>query len=1344
MGFSLKKLGQGLSRAYDQVNMFDNNRTWQQRAPTQNKSSFQQLGQVGGQFARGSVGGTAKLVNTAVAQGHQIYDTGRMIAATKSHNAEAFRNANNASQYHYNQMKRGGGGLLNQGTVWNGDEAQKGEFKTGLRVFPVAAQSAAEIYSLGQGANVGGAIKSQGVIKGIQSQLPALGKSYLTNTAQGGLQTYNQGGKAGDIAKSALLSGVTGTVGDVGLGLAGSVIHPHVNNIAGKAYSSAKGKISANADKQLGIPPPLKPNQVIRDPKVFDSLQKMKAHLDGTRPMKPEEFSQVYSVLHAADKQHDLGGRFYNGSNEMKKQHITQFMENNGEAIKNGVGLNKPKVGLKEKLGISKMNQTGGIGIPDDVPTIKNSFGQEVPNPNYKPKSLLDQGGIRQSNDVQTQIELAHNAGDNVKVAKLIEGIQDPNLKSGMEATFGPPKVSSTIKAIREGKINKSSINTERLDLTPEQKIIAKADTTADIGVLSNKEVTKLAEFAGINTKKVGMAETKKIIAEQLNLRRKLVESQNLADQALAKGDIEGRAALLKQAAEEGSISRSQGTDIARQLQARKIMANELNTPWQKLAQLMNEAGVDPEIYSKRFAGVDLKDTKAVTKAYRELVPAKFGDWVEKYRYTNMLSSPLTHIVNATSNLTGSTVIAPIQKLYEGALDATRAGITGGKRTRFAGEAGASLGATIKSIPDAFRAFGDVMTGKSEITNPDFAQSLKGSRLAQGGFKGGVDTTLEFIPKLLEAADQFTMKMTSAGEEAGLRYRVKKGVDVNDIVGTANEAAKYRAFRQELGKKGQGRILEAIDYIPNKFLEAKKNPNPVISLPAKIVLPFITTPTNLFKQGLEYSPLGVTTLWGSANKTAQVAKMLMGTTAIATLGGTAAANDALTFSEPTSAAERDAFRAEGKQPYAIKIGGKWIGYSKLHPAISFNLALTAAVKDGLDKGTIDESGMDKVMRIGGGMMGYFTDQSYMKSIGDTVNIFKGGDGSSIGDAVSSQGTNIANQGVPFKSMVSWIGRMVDPTQRKVDYTANPMDQIYQGVVKDIPGLNEEVPARKNPYTGENLKNDNPVLNSFVPTRVTNDKGYGNTTSLNVEQRMAQKEMPEEDRKAFRSGIMLKKGVENLSTKEKEKIKLSETKGVKQLPNGKFFTKVGKEYKSFDSREDADIAVFKDKFKNSKDKSATFGDSYFYKTKKGKVVEKPKIQYEYEQIEASSNLDMDRALAKKDLDGWFAAADRKYSALESKKQLFDPETEADEINKIILQQENLREKADKYGAYGGFTKGSRSGGGGSNTIALKPGANLKSVGKVSGKFATKAPIKLKGSVKTASTGKPKVTIKKALT
>jgi hypothetical protein len=39
----------------------------------------------------------------------------------------------------------------------------------------------------------------------------------------------------------------------------------------------------------------------------------------------------------------------------------------------------------------------------------------------------------------------------------------------------------------------------------------------------------------------------------------------------------------------------------------------------------------------------------------------------------------------------------------------------------------------------------------------------------------------------------------------------------------------------------------------------------------------------------------------------------------------------ITGSMPTDAAERNTWQAQGKQPTSIKIGGKWVDYSRAEP-----------------------------------------------------------------------------------------------------------------------------------------------------------------------------------------------------------------------------------------------------------------------------------------------------------------------------------------------------------------------------------------------------------------------------
>jgi hypothetical protein len=853
-------------------------------------------------------------------------------------------------------------------------------------------------------------------------------------------------------------------------------------------------------------------------------------------------------------------------------------------------------------------------------------------------------------------------------------------------------------------KTSNVKLNTKRLDVSKEAQARLDKQTAETVNKLSNKEVAEAAKAAGIDIKSYGVAGTKKKIAEQLNLRNRVVTiEKKIADARKAKAPDTEIAALIQESAEAGRIARSQGTDIARQLQARRIIADQLATPQQKVFRLLDEAGVNPEVYSKRFSKVNMENADEVAKAYRELVPAKAEDWLDKYRYTNMLSSPLTHIVNITSNLEGIGGIAPVQKLVEGGVDAVRSAVTGTARTRYAGESGAYLKGVKQAIPEAVETFKAVMTGKKNLETPDIENAVKNGKLAYGGAKGAADTILSIVPRFLEAADQAGMTLTKSGEMKALMKRQSKGVKVTgDIAGKAEDAALYRVFRQELGKEGQGYVLDAFDWLPSKVLEGRRAKNPVIRTISKYTLPFVTTPTNLFKQGLEYSPAGIITLAGNADKVAAVAKMTMGTATMGLAAGAFAANDAITFSEPADAKQRDAFRAEGKQPYAVKIGNKWISYSKLHPAIAFNFAAVAAVKDAVDQGNMTESEADQALRMFAGVVGFFRDQSYMKAVGDFSSNLQMKDGGDVKSAMASIGSNYANQLAPFKSLTSWIGRQIDPTQRKTDTKASAPEQVWQNMVKDIPGLNKNVPARVNPYTGDPIVNELdrhngilPSVNAFNPMKASEDKGYGKTTGLNLEQRMIMQGLPKGEQETYRQSVLNDKGVTKTIRKEQDAIKegadpefktvSANSSGgsttVRQLSNGKYYAKVGGEFKTFDDKASAEESVNKETFRQSGKKSQVIGDNYFYKDKKGTVRVEDKFDRDYKNQDAELKLSMSNAENTDDYGKWEKAATSKLKLLTQKADRLDPEIDGAEIAMLQMQADDLVTKIQKYRGYG---------------------------------------------------------------
>jgi len=626
---------------------------------------------------------------------------------------------------------------------------------------------------------------------------------------------------------------------------------------------------------------------------------------------------------------------------------------------------------------------------------------------------------------------------------------------------------------------NESKLNTNRLNTSDTNKAQLDKDTTEIIGKLSNKDVETAAKGAGIDTKTHTIDQTKKIIAQQLNVRKDAVRLSNEAETARKAGDTTKTAELIKQAAEQGRVSRSQGTDIARQLQARKIIANELDTPQHRIFRLLDEAGINPDVYSKRLAEVDFANSKQVVKAYRELVPAKAVDWLDTLRYNSMLSSPLTQAVNIFGNAQNIAIVAPIEKTLRGTIDAV-GGLFGKERQYAASEGTAYAGGAARNIVKASNEFVDALRGTGKYSNPDF--EAFNIPLAQGGVKGATYNTLSAPMRVLDGMDKFFRALADGGEEAALTARSKAGIKIKGNREAIIEAEKdYRVFQTELGTPGQGTINDAFDEFAKLVMKARGSKNPLISLPAKFTVPFVKTVNNINKQGVvDYSPIGFLNLKGNADKTTAITRAIMGS---AVFGSSAAliAQGQMTWAEPRNADERARFRAEGRQPYAVKFGDKWVNFSKMTPSIAFPMAMTAALHDALENGKTDQSTVDKVIESVAKVGNFYSDQSYAKGIGDTLAAI-GGDT----EAIAQAGSNNIQQVVPFRALSGWIARITDDTERKVDTTAGYFDQQVQALMQQYPGLRQKTNTRD--YKGLPIAANNQVFNGISPVRITKDRG----------------------------------------------------------------------------------------------------------------------------------------------------------------------------------------------------------------------------------------------------------------
>lgn len=735
--------------------------------------------------------------------------------------------------------------------------------------------------------------------------------------------------------------------------------------------------------------------------------------------------------------------------------------------LKNIVSPQKPQpiIDMTEQIAGQKSIKASNPPWMNEKTTPQEVLGQI--NKKLRPQHQIDIENALNKGDYTTARSIANSLPENDPYKSSMQTLLS-NFDNGSSSGKKPP-----IKFARK----EQELNVNNLGLDNAGK--ANVDTITSVEVkkrLKNEEITKIAQSAGIDTKTHSIDQTAQKIAEQLNARRQVVELQNkFSILQKSGGTPEQLEGILRQLTDAKKISTQQGTDIARQLQARKILANEIDTPMQKVFQLLDTAGVNPDVYLKKATSVDFDNPKQVAEFYRSLVPPKASEWLDVIRYNSMLSSPNTHINNAFGNYVGSAFIAPIEKTLTGTLDFLGSAVTGKERSAFAGEGLAYSAGYISNIRNAAHKFADVLRNRTDDTNLD----TRSVPLYTKGVKSYVEGGLKFPMKMLEASDQFFTALVEGGERNALKLRQSKGVRVPDIDAEASKNAAYRLFRQDIHSPEQGVVLDAIDRFTGNIMQLRNSPNPIARNVSRWTIPFIKTPMNILKQGLEYSPAGVSTLAGASNKTEQLSKAIIGSSAMAA-SALLLQSGRTTWAEPTDEKKKQAFKAAGMQPYSVKIGNKWVSYSKLPPAIAFNLAFIAGLNDAVENSRLSDDDLDNILTAVAKTGNFFADQSYLKNIGDILAATKG-DTESVTRFIG----NYPQQLVPLRAFGGWLARATDPYQRQINKDAGFWDRQVQQLMLNIPFASQSVEPRLDAM-GEPIPNSDKELNAISPLKVSTE------------------------------------------------------------------------------------------------------------------------------------------------------------------------------------------------------------------------------------------------------------------
>ncbi len=517
--------------------------------------------------------------------------------------------------------------------------------------------------------------------------------------------------------------------------------------------------------------------------------------------------------------------------------------------------------------------------------------------------------------------------------------------------------------------------------------------------------------------------------------------------------------------------------ELGRGLQQYKILRQTLlSNDVRKMQAVLKQVGADhTDEFLEASKKIDWGNPVQVNALARQFIKPNWWDYPLEVFINSILSGPRTHIVNVGS--TGLyTLKEPLDTLLAGLTEIPLSKMQGRARAVFPGEARAELQVAAQGFKDGFRAF--LKTAKDGIP-PDDVSRLE---IKPDAFTGKTGRVIGFPTTMLSAEDQGFYALNYAMAKAKLAYRKVqqmklKGADadkafkdiytdpVANISKQADEIAKDRLFRRDAGKSTQALMNLRESFVPLKF-----------------IIPFIRTPVNLAKVGLETSPLGIFNpkLWKNLKAkdpeaASQLSKIMTGSVIAAGLY-LYAKDGLITGAAPNNVTARDRFYREGKQPYSLKIGDKWVSYQRVEP---FNQLFTqvAALADASSSEN-QESVINKAGQLATTIGKNFVSQTYMSSISDLIEALS--DPARYGENVASK---LTSGMVPYSAAIRTAAQGLDTTYRQPD-------GILEGLQSQTPFLSEQVPAKLNAF-GEDIKRTTPW---FSPINISPEQD----TKLNAE------------------------------------------------------------------------------------------------------------------------------------------------------------------------------------------------------------------------------------------------------
>lgn len=318
-----------------------------------------------------------------------------------------------------------------------------------------------------------------------------------------------------------------------------------------------------------------------------------------------------------------------------------------------------------------------------------------------------------------------------------------------------------------------------------------------------------------------------------------------------------------------------QGTDLGRQLQARKIF--RLMTPLGRRMSLQQEVARINQDYKNNGKDTQVKLSedvlkaaeeaqteedfekvrKAAAKELAEQMPANWKEKLQTWRMLSMLANTRTHI----RNVLGNAIFMPTVGLK----NAIGAGLEsifvkeGGERTkaiRYTDDAKAFAKEDVKRMQD-------MLTGEAKYS-PEGRIDQNKKAFGQG--KGILSRTIGKGVQAIADANSWALEkedwifLSKHYQNALASYMTANGLTSADMKGSTLEKARNYAVLE--AQKATYRDANAV----STWLNKASRRGGVGGFLVDTVLPFKKTPANILRRGIEYSPVGLLHSLATARK----------------------------------------------------------------------------------------------------------------------------------------------------------------------------------------------------------------------------------------------------------------------------------------------------------------------------------------------------------------------------------------------------------------------------------------------------------------------------------------------